>query len=72
MGQRRSDTWVVPFTVMVWLPLLLEHSSLSATEINADSRQHLNQECLLEGLMLKLKVKYFGHLMRRADSLEKP
>ena len=27
--------------------------------------------CSLEGLMLKLKPKYFGHLMRRADSLEK-
>ena len=27
--------------------------------------------CLLEGLMLKLKRQYFGHLMRRADSLEK-
>ena len=28
-------------------------------------------ECSLEGLMLKLKLQYFGHLMRRADSLEK-
>ena len=27
--------------------------------------------CLLEGLMLKLKLQYFGHLMRRTDSLEK-
>ena len=27
--------------------------------------------CSLEGLMLKLKLRYFGHLMRRADSLEK-
>ena len=27
--------------------------------------------CSLEGLMLRLKLKYFGHLMRRADSLEK-
>jgi len=27
--------------------------------------------CLLEGLMLKLKLQYFGHLMQRADSLEK-
>ena len=29
-------------------------------------------ECSLEGLMLKLKLQYFGHLMWRADSLEKP
>ena len=28
-------------------------------------------ECSLEGLMLELKLQYFGHLMRRADSLEK-
>ena len=30
-----------------------------------------NPEHSLEGLMLKLKLQYFGHLMRRADSLEK-
>ena len=30
-----------------------------------------NPEYLLEGLMLKLKLQYFGHLMRRADSFEK-
>ena len=30
-----------------------------------------NPEYLLEALMLKLKLQYFGHLMRRADSLEK-
>ena len=31
----------------------------------------ISRGCLLEGLMLKLKLQYFGHLMRRADSLEK-
>ena len=30
-----------------------------------------NQSCSLEGLMLKLKLQYFSHLMRRTDSLEK-
>ena len=30
-----------------------------------------NRGCSLEGLMLKLKLQYFGHLMRRVDSLEK-
>ena len=30
-----------------------------------------NQSWVLEGLMLKLKLQYFGHLMRRVDSLEK-
>ena len=31
----------------------------------------INAECSLEGLMLKLKFQYYGHLMRRDDSLEK-
>ena len=33
--------------------------------------KEINPECSLEGLMLKLKCQYFGHLMRRADSFEK-
>ena len=31
----------------------------------------ISRGCSLEGLMLKLKLQYFGHVMRRADSLEK-
>ena len=34
--------------------------------------KEINPECSLEGLMLKLKLQYFGHLMQRAYSLEKP
>ena len=33
--------------------------------------KEVSPECSLEGLMLKLKLQYFGHLMRRTDSLEK-
>ena len=33
--------------------------------------KEINPECSLEGPMLKLKLQYFGHLMQRADSLEK-
>ena len=33
--------------------------------------KEINLEYLLEGIMLKLKLQYFGHLMGRADSLEK-
>ena len=33
--------------------------------------KEISPECSLEGLMLKLKLQYFGYLMRRADSLEK-
>ena len=35
------------------------------------SLKEISPECSLEGLMLKLKLQYFGHLMQRADSLEK-
>ena len=38
---------------------------------NQSILREINSEYSLEGLMLKLKVQYFGHLMRRADSLEK-
>ena len=34
-------------------------------------KQEINPEYSLEGLMLKPKLQYFGHLMRRADSFEK-
>ena len=36
-----------------------------------DSNNSVSPGCSLEGLMLKLKLQYFGQLMRRADSLEK-
>ena len=35
------------------------------------ANQEINPEYSLEGLMLKLKLQYFGHLMQRANSLEK-
>ena len=38
---------------------------------NPSILKELSPGCLFEGLMLKLKLQYFGHLMRRADSFEK-
>ena len=38
---------------------------------NQSILKEISPGCSLEGLMLKLKLKYFGHLMQRADSLEK-
>ena len=38
---------------------------------NQSILKEINPGCSLEGLMLKLKLQYFGHLMQRADSLEK-
>ena len=44
---------------------------LSARRSNQSILKEVNPEYSLEGLMLKLKLQYFGHLMRRTDSLEK-
>ena len=39
--------------------------------VRGSIRKEMSPGCSLEGLMLRLKLQYFGHLMRRADSLEK-
>ena len=46
-------------------------SPLDCKEIQAIPLKEISPGCSLEGLMLKLKLQYFGHLMRRTDSLEK-
>ena len=43
----------------------------TARKSNQSILKEINPEYALEGLMLKLKLQYFGHLMQRADSLEK-
>ena len=44
----------------------------TARRSNKSILKEISPEYSLEGLMLKLKLRYFGHLMRRANSLEKP
>ena len=44
----------------------------TARKSNKSILKEINPEYSLEGLMLKLKPQYFGYLLRRADSLEKP
>ena len=46
-------------------------SPLDCKEINQSILKEVNPGISLEGMMLKLKLQYFGHLMRRVDSLEK-
>ena len=46
-------------------------SPLGSKEISQSILKEINPEYSLEGLMLKLKVQYLGHLMQRTDSLEK-
>ena len=43
----------------------------TATRSNQSILKEISPGCSLEGLMLKLKLQYFGHLMQRVDSLEK-
>ena len=43
----------------------------TARKSNQSILKEISPECSLEGLMLKLKLQYFGHLMRRADSFKK-
>ena len=42
----------------------------TAKRLNQSILKEINPECSLEGLMLKLKLQYFGHLMQRANSLK--
>ena len=46
-------------------------SPLDCKEIQPVHIKEISPGCSLEGMMLKLKLQYFGHLMRRVDSLEK-
>ena len=49
----------------------LEKVPWTARRSNQSILKEIGTGCSLEGLMLKLKLQYFGHLMRRVDSLEK-
>ena len=57
------------FKLWCWRRLL--RVPWTAKRSNQSILKEINPEYLLEGLMLKLRLQYFGHLMQRADSLEK-
>ena len=57
------------FELWCWRGLL--RVSWTARRSNQSMLTEISPGCSLEALMLKLKLQYFGHLMRRADSLEK-
>ena len=46
-------------------------SPLDCKEINQSILKEISPGCSLEGMMLKVKLQHFGHLMRKPDSLEK-
>ena len=60
---------IVAFELWCWRRLL--RVPWTARRSNQSILKEISPEYSLEGLMLKLKLQYFGHLMRRADSLEK-
>ena len=78
---------VVMYVCESWTVKKAEHRRVNAFELwcwrrllrvpwpartsNQSILKEISPGCSLEGLMLKLKLKYFGHLMRRIDSLEK-
>ena len=55
----------------LWCSRRLLRVSWTARRSNQSILKEISPECSLEGLMLKVKLQYFGHLMRRADSFEK-
>ena len=74
----RCESWIIEqaehkridaFEMWCWRRLL--RVPWTARRINQSILKEINPEYSLEGLMLKLKLQYFGSLMRRADSLEK-
>ena len=57
------------FELWCWRRLL--RGPCTASRFNQSSLKEISPGCSLEGLMLKLKLQYFGHLMQRFDSFEK-
>ena len=73
--QRVSQDWsdlahTQAFTALFKSPKILLIFCLPALSITMEDKE-INPGISLEGMMLKLKLQYFGHLMRRVDSLEK-
>ena len=67
---KKAEHWRIDsFELWCWRRLL--RVPWTARRSNQSILKEINTECSLEGLMLKLKLQYFGHLMWRTDSFEK-
>ena len=67
---KKAEHWKMDaFGLWCWRRLL--RVPWAARRSNQSILKEISPRCSLEGLMLKLKLQYFGHLMRRVDSLEK-
>ena len=74
----RCESWTIKIaerqridTFELWCLRRLLRVPWTARRSNQSILKEISPWCSLEGLMLKLKLQYFGHLMRRVDSLEK-
>ena len=67
---KKAECWRIgAFELWCWRRLL--RVPWTARRSNQSILKEISPECSLKGLMLKLKLQYFGHLMQRADSFEK-
>ena len=67
---KKAECWRIDaFELWCWRRLL--RVTWTARRSNQSILKEISPGCSLEGLMLKLKLQYFGHLMQRVDSLEK-
>ena len=67
--QKAEHQRIDAFELWCWRTLF--RVSWTARRFNQSILKEISPEYSLEGLMLKLKLQYFGHLMQRTDSLEK-
>ena len=67
---KKAERWGIDAFELWWWRRLLR-VPWTARRSNQSILKEISPECSLEGRMLKLKFQYFGHLMQRADSLEK-
>ena len=67
---KKAERWRIDVFALWWWRRLLR-VPWTARSSNQSILKEISPECSLEGLMLKMKFQYFGHLMQRTDSLEK-
>ena len=67
---KKAESWRIDAFELWWWRRLLR-VPWTARRSNQSILKEISPRCSLEGLILKLKLQYFGHLMRRVDSLEK-
>ena len=68
---KKAEDWRID-TFELWCCRRLSRVPCTARRSNQSILKEISPEYSLEGLMLKLKLQYFGHLLQRTDSLEKP